>query len=130
MATPYPTFNKIYWSTASEWNSDYFEVQESLDGYNWSISATLPASGNSNQEIKYSILDGINEFGIHYYRLKQVDYNGDFKMYGPISVNNPQLINKKPVQYYNTIGQEIDLNGYSGFYLILYDDGSIEKSYK
>jgi hypothetical protein len=127
---PYPTFNKINWTTASEHNSDYFEIYESLDGINWELVSTEEAAGFSNQIINYSQLVSFDEFGIHYYRLKQIDFDGNHKTYGPIAINNPNMVNKNPIQYYNTIGQEIDLNGYSGFFLILFDDGSIQKSYK
>ena len=127
---PYPTFNKLIWATASEHISDYFEIQESLDGITWEPIGTRSAAGFSSQLINYSYLAYFDEYAIHYYRLKQVDFNGNYKIYGPIAINNPSMINKKPIRYYNTMGQEINLYGHSGFYLILYDDGSIQKSYK
>ena len=53
----HPLFNLLEWSTASEYNSDYFKIEKSVDGENWLNMSTITASGNSTQEIKYSIID-------------------------------------------------------------------------
>ena len=82
---------KINWSTSSELNNDYFKVEKSRDNNSWEYVTTVPGAGNSNSIINYSIYDEVpyNETvqGIEpsYYRLKQVDYNGDYKYYGPVA---------------------------------------------
>jgi hypothetical protein len=124
-------FNNLRWSTASEHNSDYFEIQVSIDGLNWEYVGTRTAAGNSTQVQNYSYLDYFDESGIHYYRLKQIDFNGVYKMYGPISVNNLPLSTKKIVGYYTISGQEIsELSTFKGMYLILYEGGDVQKCVK
>ncbi len=79
--------NKITWSTASENNSAYFEVQASRDGENWKVATTKPAAGYSLQKLTYEFTD-VNAKGAEmmYYRLRQVDVNNDEKMYDPILI--------------------------------------------
>ena len=84
---------KINWSTASEINNDYFKIEKSRDNNNWDYVTTVAGAGNSNSKIDYSIYDEVpyNETlqGIEtsYYRIKQVDFNGDYKYYGPVATS-------------------------------------------
>lgn len=121
----YPTFNKILWGTASEHNSDYFEIQRSSDGENWETVGIKTASINSTTKIKYNFLDSFDELVINYYRLKQVDYDGQYKMYGPIALDNTKPI-KKIIKYINSLGQEVSLDT-KGIIFEVYEDGSIKK---
>jgi len=73
----------IQWQTASEHNSDYFQLETSLDAVNWEIIQTIPAAGSSQELLNYSAIDLDAARKQKYYRLKQVDFNGDFKIYGP-----------------------------------------------
>ena len=77
----------ISWTTASEQNSDYFDVEKSRDGQTWVHIANQQSAGNSSSEINYSQSDYNSMSGITYYRLKQVDFNGEEEIYGPISVS-------------------------------------------
>jgi hypothetical protein len=64
----------VKWSTGSEFNSDYFELQRSTNGNNWTSVATIKAAGNSSTTHTYQQLD-LNG-GAVYYRIKQVDLDG------------------------------------------------------
>ncbi|MBI1225329.1 MAG: T9SS type A sorting domain-containing protein [Bacteroidetes bacterium] len=66
----------IFWTTATEINNDYFIVERSLDGKFFKEIAIVDGAGNSSTEINYRALDAQPNFGINYYRLKQVDFNG------------------------------------------------------
>ena len=122
---PYPTFNKLIWSTASEHNSDYFQIERSVDGETWKTVGIKSASGNSTIKINYSHLDSFDEFLIYYYILKQVDYDGQYKIYGPISLDNTKSF-KKVVKYVNLLGQEV--NFYTkGVLIEVYEDGTMKK---
>lgn len=78
--------NNIYWVTATEINNDYFELQRSEEGYNYTTIATIKGSGNSNTSIMYGYKDE-NPFNeISYYRLKQVDFDGNFEYHNVISI--------------------------------------------
>ena len=75
---------EVIWQTASEHNSYYFQVETSLDGLNWEVEETLPAAGFSQELLNYSAVDQDAARKQKYYRLKQVDFNGEFEMYGPL----------------------------------------------
>jgi len=65
------------WTTASEINNDYFELEASNDGENWTSIATIKGVGNSNNINDYAFEDNnLRGFDIKYYRLKQVDFDG------------------------------------------------------
>jgi hypothetical protein len=123
--SPYPSFNSLKWSTASEHNSDYFDIERSIDGEIWKVVGNKLASGNSTVVINYSYLDSFDDLVIHYYRLKQVDYDGQYKMYGPIGLDNTKSF-KKVVKYINLIGQEVNSDT-KGFIFEVYEDGTMKK---
>jgi hypothetical protein len=75
---------EVIWQTASEHNSYYFQLETSLDGANWEIEETLPAAGFSQELLNYSAVDQDAARKQKYYRLKQVDFNGEFELYGPL----------------------------------------------
>ncbi len=70
--------NTISWKTLSESNSDYFEVERSADGSNWTLLEKINAAGNSIAAIEYSVKDFFPYKGFSYYRLKQVDIDNRF----------------------------------------------------
>ncbi len=76
---------QIQWSTASELNSSHFEVEKSNDLINWNLISETAAAGNSNINMDYQTSDIERSSDVIYYRLKQVDLNGESKVYGPIS---------------------------------------------
>lgn len=71
---------EVNWATASEINNDYFEVQKSADGINYSRIAKVEGHGNSTRLLTYSFTDKSPLGGINYYRLKQVDFDGSFEL--------------------------------------------------
>lgn len=75
----------IKWMTASEANNDYFEVQRSANGIDFENFARVNGSGNSSDLLEYSIVDDLKSTGIVYYRLKQVDFNGDSHLFDIVS---------------------------------------------
>ncbi|MBX9851838.1 MAG: T9SS type A sorting domain-containing protein [Cytophagaceae bacterium] len=68
----------MLWSTAWEKNNSYFEVQQSSKGTDWISIGTIPGKGNSSETSQYQFEDYHPVHGINYYRLKQVDFNGEF----------------------------------------------------
>jgi hypothetical protein len=75
------------WATASEMNSDFFEVQRSTDGLTYTELGRVSAAGNSNVLVRYSFNDNQPVRGVNYYRLRQVDIDGT-ETFSPIrSVN-------------------------------------------
>lgn len=68
----------LTWGTASELNNSGFEVQYSKDGLNWEQIAFVKGSGTTLEEKTYKWLDKDIKHGQNYYRLKQIDYDGQF----------------------------------------------------
>ena len=75
------------WCTASETNNDYFTIEQSLDANNFRAIGTVQGNGTSTVRHCYSFVYNSNESNITYYRLKQTDFNGNYKYYNIISVN-------------------------------------------
>jgi hypothetical protein len=69
---------QLEWATATEQDNDIFIVERSRDGALFSPIGTVDAAGNSSEETHYAHLDAFPENGLNYYRLKQLDLNGQF----------------------------------------------------
>jgi hypothetical protein len=69
---------KADWATASEINNERFEIERSKDGVNWVFAEKKPGAGNSSGVIYYTLIDNSPYNGLSYYRLKQVDYDGEY----------------------------------------------------
>ena len=82
----------VIWSTASEFNSDYFEVQRSKDGTLFENVGQVKAAGNSHTTKKYSLVDYDPYQGVSYYRIRQVDHDGKY-MFTDIAAVNFQSTN-------------------------------------
>ena len=76
----------LSWQTASEFHSAYFEVQKSTDGENWRVIKIQDAAGNSTELLSYQAIDNSNTEQNAYYRLRQVDENGEENVYDPIFI--------------------------------------------
>jgi hypothetical protein len=69
---------QLDWSTATEQNSSHFNIQRSADGVNFTdVLGKVKAAGNSNTIRTYSFADNKPFSNWNYYRLEQVDINGD-----------------------------------------------------
>jgi hypothetical protein len=75
---------RIYWSTASEINSDYFGVERSVNGKDYECIGYVPAAGNTSLSHKYEFIDA-RPAEICYYRIRQADKTGSFT-YSPVCV--------------------------------------------
>jgi hypothetical protein len=68
----------LQWSTATETNNNYFVLERSTDGKNWSPIGTINGAGNSQSILSYSFSDENALPGINYYRIKQVDVDNQW----------------------------------------------------
>ncbi len=69
---------KLVWTTVSEVNFDYFEVEKRLDGTEfYSIGKVFSKNNIAGSDYEYNALD--EAFGQQYYRLKVVDLDGTYK---------------------------------------------------
>lgn len=65
------------WSTASETNNSHFDIQRSKDGHSFETVGTVQGAGHSNRMNYYEFIDEHPYMGTSYYRLKQVDFDGN-----------------------------------------------------
>ncbi len=81
------TGSLINWATASEMNNDYFTVEKSTDMKDWRVVTTIAGAFNSNNEKFYTAEDStMSPDQITYYRLKQTDFDGQFKYFDVLSI--------------------------------------------
>ncbi|MCB0715828.1 MAG: DUF4082 domain-containing protein [Chitinophagaceae bacterium] len=77
---------KLTWSTLTEINNKGFEVFRSTDAIHWIKIGFVNGAGTSNAKIDYSYVDKNPAPGHYYYRLNQIDYDGQSKLSNIVSV--------------------------------------------
>ncbi len=85
----------IQWSTASELNNSGFAIERNINN-GWEKIGFIGASSASSEIKNYSFTDSPNNlpaFTLIKYRLKQMDFNGEFTYYGSIEVNYSPIVN-------------------------------------
>ena len=80
----------VTWTTASEYNSSHFELENSRDGITWDVVYTKDAAGQSTELTEYTYNGVHANGGDNYYRLTQVDIDGTSKTYDVINVSCSQ----------------------------------------
>lgn len=78
-ATPQGNNVLLRWSTASEIDNKGFEIQRSTANTAWESVGFVNGAGNSSSLLNYSHTDLKLFTGRYYYRLKQVDIDGNYK---------------------------------------------------
>ena len=116
---------EINWTTISETNNDFFEIEKSRDGIDFFPIKKIKGAGNSSEINAYQIYDEYPHSGINYYRLKQIDFDGQsthsktafifwkndaLKIYPTILTSDLPLQIELP-ETQNTTLQLIDVNG-------------------
>jgi len=96
---------KVKWETNSEVNNDYFTIEKSNDGTQFLPVGTVHGAGTSSATLSYSFVDDQPYQGINYYRLKQVDYDGQFTYSKTISVNVSE--GDAVTEYFDLYGRKI-----------------------
>lgn len=77
---------RLTWRTESEHNNDFIEIQRSYDGKTFEHIGTVKGHGNSNIPQEYTFADAAPLTGVNYYRLRQVDFDGQTKYHEVIAV--------------------------------------------
>ena len=77
----------LNWSTATELNNQGFEIQRSYDNSIWQNIGFVEGNGTTSNETSYSFTDRNPAGGLNFYRIRQIDFNGTFQIYGPLTVN-------------------------------------------
>ena len=75
----------LEWTTLSELNNEWFDIEHSTDGKTFDLLNTIAGAGSSLVTNNYHYLHQKPNTGTHYYRLKQIDFDGQFS-YSPTRV--------------------------------------------
>jgi hypothetical protein len=86
----------LNWETKTETNNYGFEVERSnrqeIRSERWERIGFVSGNGNSNSTKNYSFIDANVVIGNYFYRLKQIDNDGQFEYSYLVSVNNTIII--------------------------------------
>jgi len=122
--------NVLTWITATELNNDYFILDKSLDGYNWTQLATINGAGTVYTPSLYTFNDSNPNSGLNYYRLSQVDYNSNIETFNVIYIDLTSKLKVCTYTYYTILGKEINIDDVvTGVYIRMCDDGTTTKIY-
>jgi hypothetical protein len=142
----------VTWTTASEQNTSHFVLQRSRDLNQWEDVKVVNSMGTTSYSTDYHVVDNTS-LQKAYYRLKQVDLDGNTEFIGPISIdcdkkNNSMIVYPNPTNagftveinaqdnikeallaIYDISGKLVqtrELNSVFGSHLITFDKESIE----
>jgi hypothetical protein len=74
--------NEVFlnWQTASEQSNDGFEIQRAVgSNLDWQTIGFEMGNGTTTEVSNYEFIDQQPATGVNYYRLKQIDYDGQFE---------------------------------------------------
>ena len=106
-----PTGVNLNWSTASELNNDKFEIQKKTDSGEFIAIGFVKGQGTSTQKNNYSFLDKDTDSGKYYYRLKQIDFDGNYEYSKVVAVEfNPIITYSLEQNYPNPFNPSTEIN--------------------
>lgn len=100
----------ISFSTATEENNDYFEIERASDGIEFFSIGEVKGAGTTTSVQNYRFTDETPLSGTNYYRLKQVDFDGQFT-YSPVvtvQFDGPGGFRLFPVPVKNQLQLQLD----------------------
>lgn len=102
----------LNWQTASEVDNEGFQIEKSSDGNTFTELGFVNSTRSTGIK-DYRYVDNNPVNGINYYRLKQLDYNGNFEYSDVISVKNinevsPISIYPNPVSINESVNVFVD----------------------
>lgn len=117
----------VEWATASETNSDYFQIEYSIDYKKWELKTTV----ESNKDCAYTSYYKEPADMIGYYRLSEVDRDGKITTYDPIYVSCVDG-DVQPIKFFNLLGQDVHPQALpvGSQYFILYSNGEVVNTIK
>ena len=71
----------LSWSTSTELNNSGFDIERAIENREWNKIGFVSGGGTTNEPRKYSYTDKNLGTGKYNYRLKQIDFNGNFEYF-------------------------------------------------
>jgi len=91
----------LFWSTIAEYNHFGFDIERSDDGGKYYLIGNVSSDLKTVSTQNYKFIDDNPIYGVNYYRLKQLDYNGDYEYFGPrvitFAPSNETQISVRPI---------------------------------
>ncbi len=102
----------LNWQTVSELNNKGFEVQRKPEGAaEWKSLGFISGRGTSTEKADYTFTDKKPAAGRSFYRLKQIDFDGTYKLYNPVEVSFSHVFSFSLAQNYpNPFNPETRIN--------------------
>jgi len=106
-----PAGVELNWSTASELNNDGFEIQRKTDNSEFITIGFVKGQGTSTQKNDYSFIDKNSTTGKYLYRLKQIDFNGNYEYSKELEIDFNAIITYTLEQNYpNPFNPSTEIN--------------------
>ncbi len=103
---PIENVNELMWSTATERNSDYFELTKSYDLVTFFDPIRIESNGNSTTLSQYSYTDtNFERNKTIYYKLSEIDFDGYKEDLSIISINS-FYENNLEVEIFDVLGKK------------------------
>jgi len=93
----------LSWQTATEENNAGFEIQHTTDGVSWDVLTFVEGKGTTLETHNYTYIDENPSEGINYYRMKQIDFDGQFVYLKVVTVELDLLSNDDIKIYPNPV---------------------------
>jgi hypothetical protein len=107
-ATKSSSSTQLSWRTASELNNAHFSIERSADGREYKEIGVVQGHGTSLEPRSYTYTDESPAHGLNYYRLRQVDFDGQYEYSQVVSVQFSS--GKESVQLFPTlVRQQVEL---------------------
>lgn len=84
-------YNALHWKTSIEENVDYFLVEKSKSGVDFTSIGLVNAVGNSTREQSYDFNDKHDVQGVNYYKLRMTDIDNSYTFSKVIKLINEKL---------------------------------------
>jgi len=104
---------RLDWRTASELNNEFFFVERSKDGSTWEEVTKMHGAGTSDVLLDYTTLDVDPYEGHSYYRLRQIDFDGQYSFSDIRSVEIEPTDQLEVNVYPNPVAREVYVEGSS-----------------
>jgi hypothetical protein len=99
----------LNWTTASESNNSYFEIQRSNNGNQFSSIGTVSGIGTTSLTTDYNFTDLAPFTTTNYYRLKQVDIDGRYKYSSILTIKSDSKLKKNISISPNPVSDKINI---------------------
>lgn len=100
---------QLNWTTATELNNQYFLIEKSTNATEWDQVSKIIGHGTSNSTNKYIHTDTESSSEMVYYRLSQVDIDGNTTIFKTIDVKCDKNIPDQMILFPNPASTEINI---------------------